>query len=379
MPEFTFPCLKLKQRDTATSPTAILFAAPASEVTQWASIQRRSQTAQGTQRKLSKAKVNAIKRFFLGDDRNTIPAAVVVTLTIGLEAFTNVELPLPAGHAMKDWVKILKIEVAADVTDEAKPGIVLDGQHRLLGMKQYPLGCMVNVVALLNVDDMEKAFQFLVINNKAAKVSGDLIRTLGLDYKEAELSKRLQTAKVSLHDNLPFVGYADTEAESPFKGTVALVAEDGTQAQRFVPPSAIESSVALIQGKKVRELDDDDALCEFFYSIWRPIKAAWPDLWNRDSKLMNKVGIIAMTSYMAEALISRFDFSDDLDITDSEQLEKLVQQFLLTQTPEFWKREWKPSSYDTRGGRELVIQSLTRISRNMKSERPWAEDVDIIL
>ena len=198
---------------------------------------------------------------------------------------------------MKDWVKILSIEVPEGAEDNAKPGIVLDGQHRLLGMKQFSPMCMVNVVALLNIDDMEKAFQFLVINNKVVKVSGDLIRTLGLDYQEAELSQRLNNARVSLHDNLRFVGYADSEDESPFKGIVALVGEEATQAQRYVPPSAIESSIGIIQGKKVRELDEDDALCEFFYSVWRPIKTAWPDLWHRDSKLLNKAGIIAMTSY----------------------------------------------------------------------------------
>jgi hypothetical protein len=184
---------------------------------------------------------------------------------------------------------------------------------------------------------------------------------------------------VSLHDNLRFVGYADSEDESPFKGIVELVADPATQAQRFVPPSAIESSIAIIQGNKVRELEEDDALCEFFYSIWRPIKAAWQDLWTRESKLLNKAGIIAMTSYMAEALISKFDYTDDLDITDSDQLEAGVRDFLNHQTPEFWKRDWKPSSYDTKGGRELIIQSLTRIYRNMRADIAWNEDVDILL
>jgi hypothetical protein len=263
--------------------------------------------------------------------------------------------------------------------DEAKPGIVLDGQHRLLGMKAFSPSCMVNVVALLNVDDMEKAFQFLVINNKAAKVSGDLIRTLGLDYQEEELSKRLEFARVALHDNLKFVGYADTENESPFKGIVALVGDPATQGQRFVPPSAIETSYAIIQGKKVRELEEEDALCEFFYSIWRPIKATWRDLWNRDSKLLNKAGIIAMTAFMADALVSRFDFAEDLDITDSEELERLVRHFLQSQTPEFWKRDWKPSTYDTKGGRDLIVQSLTQISRNLRADRTWSEDLTILL
>jgi hypothetical protein len=209
-------------------------------------------------------------------------------------------------------------------------------------------------------------------------MSCDLIRTLGLDYKEVDLATRLETARVSIRENLHFVGYADTDEVSPFKGLLELVVDDGTQTQRFIPPTAIESSIAYIQSNRIRELEDDDALCDFFYSIWRPIKSAWPDLWKRESKLLNKAGIIAMTTYMTEALVARFDFGDDLDITDSEQLEKLVAQFLQSLTPELWKREWKPSSYDTRGGRDQIIQSLTRVSRNLKSERTWTEDVEIL-
>lgn len=142
----------------------------AGEVLQWAAIQRRSETQEGTQRKLSKAKVSAIKRFLLGDLRNTIPSALVLTLNVVDGAFTDVALPLPDGHPMKHGVKVVSVDVPENVPNNEKPGIVLDGQHRLLGMAAFSPMCMVNVVALLNVDDMEKAFQFLVINNKAAAV-----------------------------------------------------------------------------------------------------------------------------------------------------------------------------------------------------------------
>ena len=42
-------------------------------------------------------------------------------------------------------------------------------------MNKFSGDTLVNVVALLNPDEMEIAFQFLVINNKVAKVPADHI------------------------------------------------------------------------------------------------------------------------------------------------------------------------------------------------------------
>jgi len=373
MPRFSIPCLVLKQRETEPSPTFLLFAAPASEVLEWAAIERRIDIPKGAQRKFNKAKIAAIKRFFEGDIRNTIPTAVVVTL----KADAGCVADIPGAPAGCDSMKVVCFEVPDNAANADKPGVVIDGQHRLLGMAQFSPTCKVNVVAMLNVDDMEKAFQFLVINNKAEKVSSDVIRTLALDYKEDELSQRLQTARVTLHDNPRFIGIIDTDESSPFRGHIGVVSSNGNQAERFVPPSAIESSIALIQQTRVRDLEGDDAMCEFFYSIWRPIKEVWPDLWINGSRLMTKVGIISMTSYMTKALIARYD-AENLDVTDPDELEKVVRQLLGRQTPNFWRNEWKSGSYDTTVGRDLVVQGLTQAARNLRAEQPWYEDVDVL-
>jgi hypothetical protein len=143
---------------------------------------------------------------------------------------------------------MLKIDVNADLDDIDKPGLVIDGQHRLLGMQRFHPDCKVCVVALLNVDDMEKAFQFLVINSKAAKVPTDHIRTLALDYQEDELAERLKTARVVLHDNLKYVGIMDTDEDSPFAGNIALVSHAHTDARLLRPQRRREPDLTRHQG-----------------------------------------------------------------------------------------------------------------------------------
>jgi DGQHR domain-containing protein len=373
MPQFMIPCLIFRQRESTNAPKFALFGAPASEVLQWAAIKRREDDPQRPQRRLSRAKINAIKRFFQLDERNTIPPTVTVTLQIEDQAITRVNPQRPDLESMN----MLTFEVADDVADADKPGLVIDGQHRLIGMSEFDPNCKVSVVALLNVDDMEKAFQFLVINNKVTRVPTDLIRTLALDYQENELAERLKTARLTLNENLRYVGIMDSDEASPFRGHIALVTSEGDERQRFVAPAAIENSIAVIQKKNVKELESDDALCEFFYGIWIPIKKKWPDLWAADSKLMYKISIVAMTTYMTEGLVAKYDW-DDLDITDPEKIRADAQRLLSSQKPEFWRCEWTIRVSDTKVVQDKIVEALTRISRNVRADQPWHEDVDIV-
>lgn len=373
MPTFRIPCVLSKQRTSVGSPAFALFASPASDVLQWAAIRRREDDPEGPQRRLSRAKINAINRFLQLDDRNTIPPAVTVTLNVDEAAISYVD----SNRQELSKLRMIEFDVPEGVTEAEKPGLVIDGQHRLLGMDEFDADCSVNVVALLNVDDMEKAFQFLVINNKVTRVPSDLIRTLALDYQHQELANRLQTARLTLDENLRYVGIMDNDEASPFRGHIALVSHEGDQEERFIAPAAIENSVAIIQKKGVRELESDDALCEFVYSIWSAIKEQWTDLWVAGSKLTHKVSIVAMTMYMTDALIAKYDW-DELDVTDPSKVRMTVERLLAAQTDAFWACEWNIRVSDAKVVRDKIVESLTKISRNIRADKSWHEDVDIV-
>lgn len=371
MPKFTIPCLMVNQRSNEVAPKFALFAAPAGEIERWAAIKRRTETEHGTQRALNQAKLTALSKFLQKDDRNTVPPAITITLRVD-------DSHLQAVDAARS-LYVITLDVPENVSDNEKPGLIIDGQHRLFGIKARNPTYLVNVVALLNVSDLETAFQFLVINNKVTPVNPDHIRTLALDYKEDDLAERLKTARLTLHTNLPYVGIMDTDENSPFRGIIGLVSADGQQDQRFVPPAAIENAITIIQKKEVRELKSEDALCEFFYAIWSLLKQnAWTELWNPKSKLMTKVGIVAMTSFVTDALIAKYDFAGDLDVSDPVKVREQVQLILQYQTPDFWKSEWTMKISDALAVREKIIESLTKIYRNMRTDESWKEGVDLV-
>jgi len=147
-------------------------------------------------------------------------------------------------------------------------------------MKDYAPDTDVNVVAILGASDMEKAFQFLVINNKASKVSMDHIRALALHYEEAALKTRLETARLNLDPNVGYVGLVNNEDDSPFHGIISWPLTP--EADRIVVPASIEASISYIQQKKLRPFESEDVLIEFFFTIWRRVKDHWQDLWNND-------------------------------------------------------------------------------------------------
>lgn len=370
MQTFNIPAIVFKQRPEAVSPKFALFSAPVGEVKKWAAIRRRHQTEDGPQRRLNKAKINSINRFF-NDPRNTIAPAITVTLEIAEEKITDIV-------SGQDNIKNLEINIPDGLAEENYPGVVIDGQHRLNGIAAHDPDYKINIVALLNVEDSEKAFQFLVINNKVTRVPTDLIRTLALDYQDEALKERLKTARLSLKDNLHFVGIAQTDSASPFAGHLTLDSPHGDEEDRFIRPGAIEASISVIQKKKVKDLADDDALCDFFFSMWSVIKEEWSSLWNADSKLLLNIGITALTSYLTDILIAKYDW-EYWDVTDSNLIQENVKIAIRLQDKDFWGADWNIRINDSINVRNTIVESLIQIARNIRNDIPWSEDIDVVV
>jgi DGQHR domain-containing protein len=364
MPKYDYECLVSRQRNTDGAPTFLLFHAPVGEVLQWAAIRRLEDEPGAPQRQTSPAKVKAIRRFLDTDERNTIPTSIIVTLNLGNGEFTEPQAPSSVGRIQFEWNEGTQL-----------PGLVIDGQHRLYGIQAFNRQTQVNLVAITGAGDMETAFQFLVINNKASKVSQDHIRALSLQYDEGALKERLKTARLNLDPNVGYVGIVNEGEDSPFQNMIAWPLTP--EANRVVTPSAIEASITYIQQKRVKDFDSDDVLLEFFYTIWRRIRTRWPDLWTPQSRLLSKVGVICMTQYLTDALTASYDLGR-LDISDPEQIGQLVDEILITQERKFWRVAWTSTSYDTKVGRALIVQSLTQIARNVRSGSPWFEDIEMV-
>lgn len=358
-----YPCITFQQRPEQDTIRFCLFEAPVKDILEWSSVPRLSHDKKdGVQRQKSDFRVKGIAKFLSQEARNTIPTALVI-------AFSKDSYQLktdPAGQQL--------IVLNADKKDEV---FVIDGQHRLYGMHAFNPNARAPVVGILDASNDEKAFQFIVINNKAAKVAPDHIRALTFAYSNHELEPRLRTAKLSLSKNVLFVQIANEADDSPFKGQVSLPSVE--EGQRWVNASAIESSIAYIHAKKIAGLDDDETIASFFLAIWKAIKESWPDLFAAESRLLTKVGMITMTRYIVDAIDLMAGLLEDIDLSNEEDVILSTKRILKMQTPDFWKSDWTVAVSDSKVVRDTIFEALRRVQQNIKQGANWFDDVPLIL
>jgi DGQHR domain-containing protein len=331
------------------------------DIINWADILRLVTGPGGAQPSAHTAKVHAIKRF-LQDADNTIPTAVIIALN------------LPAEARVVEGGEVRKLRFTHE-PNSPKVGVVIDGQHRLLGMKEFEPSLRAIVVALLTGDENEAAFQFLVINNKASKVPTDHIKALLAERQDPRLQERLTTARLSIDRRYEFVGIADTDPESPFRSTIDW--PTNRTGPHLVKPAAIETAVRDIQERKIREFEESDTPLDYFFTLWREVKGAWADLWVADSKLLSKVGIVCMTQYVTDSAASSYDLGQ-LDITNPEAVRRRTQELLTYQKKEFWTANWSLAGKDNAAGRKAVVDALVQVARNTRAGREWSEDVELL-
>jgi DGQHR domain-containing protein len=360
-------------RQNANAPTLCTFVASADEILEWAAVERLDNLPKAPQRRFAPHKAIAIARFF-NDPRNCIPTAVTVAVRPGKARIVS------EGNTKCR----VELDVDAGTPESAKPAIVIDGQHRLYGAKKTGRRIEFTVVALLEASDLESAFQFLVINHKASKVSGDHIRALAFEYDKDELEKRLTTAKLTQYPNLEYVAMADQSADSPFKGLLRW--PTNRHGRQVIPPAAIEGAVALVQQNELDLFKDSDALSSFFFTIWSVVRRRWADVWEEAcldegsatrKRLLDKIGIICITQYFTDALVQLADMSR-IDLGDPDVIAETVDEMLDYQEKAFWQVEWVSASYDTKAGRAAVVDAMVRINRNLRRGAAWYEEIKLV-
>lgn len=357
-----YTCFVFSQRPEAGAPRFCIFEAPVGEILAWSSVPRLSHDKQGgVQRERSDFRVKGITKFLKDEARNTIPTALVLALSPGSYQLDNNE----SGQN--------RIHLSPDNREQV---FVIDGQHRLYGLNEFNPDARAPVVAILDAGNDEKAFQFIVINNKAAKVAPDHIRALTFAYSSAELEDRLRTAKLSLSRNVLFVGLVNDTEGSPFRNRIDLPTVPPEQ--RWVNAAAIESCVNYIQTKKIVGIDDEESTLGFFLAIWKELENSWPQLFAMNSKLLSKVGMVTMNRYIVDSVDMLAGLLEDLDLSNEQDVTTATRRVLKLQNANFWLSDWNITISDSKVVREQIYDALRRIQQNIKQNIEWHEEVPLV-
>lgn len=339
-----------------------LFHAPASAIYQWGLIDRMSpDNPKAIQRRLNRTKILRIKEF-LSYSGNTIATSVVVVFDERKVSFDGEANGI--GNLSVSW------------RPGQAAGIIVDGQHRVIGAHEYKEDISLNVVGIIGADDTEGAFQFLVINNNSSKVSPSQVKALFTSYKEEELLQRMLDSGSTNVDaeKITALDLFDGGSDSPFKGQLKWA----KNANGFVVANALESGLSEVQNRSAL-LSVTDLEIDTFVGIWAVLKEQWNDLWNRDSHLLEKASVQALTAYICDALEKLLVYAEeDVDYSDPAVLAQGVKQVLKRLEPAFFQVQWAVTGLDTRAGHELLMSDLRQVASNVKAKRQWYSNLETV-
>lgn len=276
MTKLTFSAVMARQspRDTVLS-----FAASASEVLSFATIERVARDADGLlsgfQRPQIAAHIREI-RDYLETPEAVLPNPIVVAFTSGVDVEQG-----PDGGCR------VTIDVAA-----GPPGLIVDGQQRITALSQVQgKDFQVFVSALVCRDEAELRRQFVLINNTRPlpktliyellpTVPGGLPRRLSERSIAADLTARMNRLE-------PLEGRI-RQHTSP-TGVISDIA-----VQKFFLNSLSDGAMRLLIAK-----DNGVELClglaqEFFRALAYVFRDAWEDQTPKTSRLVHGAGIVAM-------------------------------------------------------------------------------------
>jgi DGQHR domain-containing protein len=360
----TYPALENVQRADAPNLKFYLFHAPAAEIAEWAIVDRMSEdNTKGIQRVLNRTKIRRINEYLSAPFSNTIATSVVVVFSTKTATFEDAGKGL--GAITIDW-------------SVAKPAAtIVDGQHRVLGASKGEHGGIhLNVVGIVGADINEAAFQFLVINNNSSKVNPSHVKALFTDYKEEQLFARMLASGSTNVDEekLTALDFFDRGVDSPFLGQIKWE----KNSTGFVVANALEAGLAEVTNRS-NLLSLKDVELDSFTVIWSTIKQKWHHLWTKETHLLEKASIQALTGYICDTLEKLVLFAEDgMQLSDPDVLEAEVGKILTRLEPSFFEVEWTRTGLDTRAGQELLATDFKQMASNLRHKKAWHAGLDIV-
>jgi len=379
-------CCKVAQRGVGASVEFAVFMVRTKDIMKWAGIRRVGEHDKGTQRILKKARANAIKRFLQADKRNTIPVSVLIAFDPEVVTFYSVQqeittcIPnIDTQNDVGDKIEwgVLSFDFDEDAEEYLRPALIVDGQHRLRGTdKLQEEDVPILAAALIDATPEEQAFQFVVINNKAAKVPTDNVKAIvASQLDESDLQDRLLNAGVNYGDISATLKDINEQETSPFYRLLKWPLTRDSEG--IVQLTTIEACLREIRSQFPILKDDEDTLKEIFMAIWRSVKEKYATLWKVNDKFMSKVNISALNEFIVERLAYAWE-GGLVDVLDIDQVESQAANILGLIPADFWLQEWLYKLQDNAVVRTAIQEDLRTISQNTRARNPWYEGLKLI-
>ena len=306
-----------------------------------------SSQSEDIQRIFSKTRVQNIADFTT-DPQATFPTPIILGVDSSVITEANVEVDIDGAASNV---------ILLDIPDEGIVGDVLDGQHRVLGLRQSAVRSEFDLAVVLMFDLSldDKAFVFSTINSKQTPVSSSLIYDLfGLSTSRSPqktcnyIAQALNSSEGSpFYRKLKMLGRREDH-----HGDGKVMLSQGTFAARLEQLISRDSAedVRILKTGKGSDLpddkrcplrkyfkNDDDATIlkivqNFFTAISKQFKAEWEDE-NGDYIIRKSVGYTALIIVLRHVLERGFkakNLTEEFFSTEAAAMKTRMQDEPLT-------------------------------------------------
>ena len=370
----------VRQRAGATA-EFLVFVAKAKEVVTWAEADNIKLGPGNVQRELVESRWRQIKKFFAANPNNVIPTSVTIALDDTVERVASVtDLPGRKAYVLETVSNDLKrITFGPEVVGSA---FIIDGQHRLRGMSEVEGDVLVPVCLFVDLPTIERAFQFVTINNKSHKVPTSNLKSLIANFEaiESPLKSRLTQASITAPQFASAVDVLNEDTDSPFHKMVDWVNNRHDDGVHIVPPTALENSLkAIVRAFPETKDDEGDALA-VLYAIWKAVFALYGITYANAPQfpnLMLKATIQKISEMVVDKLRSDYDpaFTTEPVMGDNGSEAGRTARALVGGIPaDFWTRPWAMKSLDTSAGRALIEEGIRELKKLIRDGGMTAEE-----
>lgn len=449
---FHYNAINIAHREIEDAQELYITSIDAHQLTKWSDVPRKgSDYMEGYQRQLDESRVEGIKDYFDLDPNNIIPGAILVSIDedsveineqengfAEISIFHNRDADIddlisnkfnelygrldeterafvdgeggngtivPESYLARVTKDLKRASTDFDrfppedqeaieqfVRSTSKPGLILDGQHRVWGARHVPEDIELPVVLMPGIDKSEQVFHFYIVNNKAKPLRKEqLLITLATSLSDGEvgtLFDRLDEAGVDAEE-ARLTYRADTSPDSPFAGLVDYGGAVGEQTGVFKYKNlhtVIQNFIylendyrGLVDGVDEWHSDEDFLYrMERFYIFWDEIKNQYNELWHdaiaalegsdfddKPQQFFFKVTMTQLQEYILDHMNHINDFYiDRLDsgpiLIEENNIRDAVGTAVDDLDSQFFRREWEVTSLDTSDGRELLQQQLSK-------------------
>jgi hypothetical protein len=314
-----------------------------------------------------------------GDEESTFPSSYLASLAQELSI------------AVTDWNAVSperQSAIRGYIEGVSKPGLIIDGQHRVFGAKGVSEhDVALPVVLLPGLDFAEQVFEFYVLNSKARPLRPTELRRIvstSLTNQEiGDLYERFRAAGIEAEE-ARWTLELNTRPDSPFRGRIDFgYDESGAVIPENVADQVVRGFMKMPR-RRYRQLinplgeqwTNPTSRLEIFFWFWNAIKAEYTDAWieaeaTSDSgekpQLFMKVALLTLQTFVLDRFVTALPYrsaTDDPPLKTEEEVGKMVKSTLTNLPQEFFQREWRMKQIDTSEGRKALYEIMEGVWNN---------------